>query len=136
MNRFINSILLSSAFTFANVGCSQNNLSPLEGKVVLSDIDFQFAGDTLEIRSQTNPREVAYGEIRPDGSFVIESLKEGLIVKGAASGDYEARVIVADDDFEHKAKGKKAIPKKYTSFETSGLKLSAPSRDATLTLSK
>ncbi len=121
----------------AMIGCGPRTLSPVDGKVLFEPgIDFQFAGDTLEIRSENSPSDVGYGEIKPDGSFTIESLRDGEIVNGAPPGSYRARIVIADDDYDHKAAALKAVPKKYLSFETSGFSLDAPSRGVTLTISK
>lgn len=119
------------------LGCGAESRAPLEGTVLIEpESGFQFSGDTLEIRSISQPSEVAYGEIKPDGSFRIESLVNGVIVQGASAGEYEARIVVADDDSQHKASALKAIPKKYLQFATSGLKVTAPQTHWTIKLSK
>ena len=123
------------------IGCGGSSLAPIQGSIELgSDIGggvhFQFNGDTLEIRSKEDPREIAFASISPDGTFSIESLKGGQILRGANPGDYEARIIIADDDSAHRSAGLKAIPKKYLRFETSGLNLSAPSNDVKLTITR
>lgn len=128
---FLGSLLLAS------LGCGNASLSPVEGKVVLGpNVDFQFAGDTLEIRSGSNPSEVAYAEIQNDGSFSIESLQSGKIVRGANPGEYQARIVISTDDFQHKATALKTIPKKYLKFETSQLVVVAPSTNNTLTIQR
>ncbi|XZE46891.1 hypothetical protein SH467x_002188 [Pirellulaceae bacterium SH467] len=104
--------------------------------VIEPESDFHFSGDTLEIRSKDRPAEVAYGEIKSDGTFRIESLRDGAIVQGTSAGEYEARIVVSDDDSQHKAAAHKAIPKKYLQFASSGLKVAAPNTQVTITISR
>ncbi len=97
---------------------------------------FVFAGDTLELRAKQDLQQIAFGQLNPDGSFRIESLVDGKLVRGAREGIYQARIVIADDDYTHKAQAAKVIPKKYFSFETSGLTVQLPSTDIQLKLSK
>ncbi len=97
--------------------------------------EFVFAGDVLELRLQSDPNVHAFAEIQPDGAFEIDSLVEGEIARGAKPGTYEARIVVSDDDAQHKVQASKAIPKKYLSFETSGLKVEVPSANVKLEIS-
>ncbi len=56
-------------------GCSSSDLAPLQGRVILSeDSNFAFQGDVIELKLQSDPAQLAYGEIQPDGSFTVESL--------------------------------------------------------------
>jgi len=112
-------------------------LGTASGKIVLAEGSaFVFAGDSLEIRHESTARPLAFGQIRPDGSFEIESLVDGVVRKGAAPGTYRARIVVSDDDYEHRALALKSIQKKYLSFDTSYLKLHIPSRNVVLQLRK
>lgn len=117
------------------LGCGRKSEAPLEGVVVIeTESDFHFSGDTLEIRSKDRPAKVAYGEIKADGTFRIESLRDGAIVQGTSAGEYEARIVVSDDDSRHKSAALKAIPKKYMQFASSGLKVTAPNKQVTITI--
>jgi len=117
------------------LGCSAPSLEPASGKIVFEVGNaFVFDGDSIEIRQDSNARSLAFGQIRPDGSFEIESLVDGVVRKGAAPGTYRVRIIVADDDYEHRALAFKSIHRKYLNFDTSDLKLRIPSRDVVLQL--
>ena len=75
----------------------------------------------------------ASGEIKPDGSFTLETLQNGGIVKGARSGTFRARVILPDDDPKAKKAAAQAVNKKFLSFDSSGLSFKSPP-DGTVTL--
>jgi hypothetical protein len=92
--------------------------------------------DTIELRSQADSKQLAFGEIKADGKFKIDSLVNGSVVHGAAPGVYSARIVISDDDYEHKKLSAKSIPKKYFQFETSGLSVTIPSTGVTLQISK
>ncbi len=61
--------------------------------------------------------------------FELKAWWTGKLVRGAREGIYQARIVIADDDYTHKAQAAKVIPKKYFSFETSGLTVQLPSTD-------
>jgi hypothetical protein len=132
--------ILKSLLAFSVVfiaGCSQQGLQSLEGQLVHQDGGaFEFAGDTIELRSQSDPTQHAFGEIKPDGKFKIDSLDEGKILQGAKPGEYVARIVIADDDYEHKKVAAKSINKKFLNFETSGLSVKVPTSGLTLSISK
>ncbi len=133
----LTAIAVLGIFTASVTGCGGKAESPIEGVVVIeSASDFQFSGDTLEVRSVERPAEVAYGEIKSDGTFRIESLRDGAIVEGTSAGEYEARIVVSDDDSKHKSAALKAIPKKYLQFASSGLKVTAPNTQVIIKLSR
>lgn len=135
MRKFKSLYVVLGVSLLATMGCGQSSLSPIEGKVILdANAPFSFAGDTLEIRSQTDPASIAYAEIQADGTFRVESLKQGKIVQGAEPGRYQARIVISTDDPKHKDYALKAIPKKYLKFETSELLVEAPSVGNELTI--
>lgn len=118
-------------------GCSPQGLQSLEGQLVFQDGgSFEFSGDTIELRSQADSKKLAFGEIKPDGKFKIDSLVNGSVVQGTAPGVYSARIVISDDDYEHKKLAAKSINKKYLRFETSGLNVTVPSTGVTLQISK
>lgn len=129
------SVLLVVAVGIA--GCNQKGLQSLDGKVVYQGGEsFSFVGDTIELRSSADASVHAFGEIKPDGTFKIDTLDDGDFASGAKPGSYEARIVISDDDYEHKKLAAKSINKKYLSFETSGLSVTVPSSGATLTISR
>ena len=128
---------LIALLTMSLLGCSPQGLQSLEGKVELQGGEsFAFAGDSVELRSATDASLHAFGEIKPDGTFKIDTLDNGNIVTGAKPGHYEARIVISDDDYEHKKLASKSINKKFLNFETSGLKVTVPSSGLTLKISK
>ena len=125
------------AFLLAvTAGCSPQGLQSLDGKVLYQGGEFVFAGDTLELRSSADASLHAFGEIKPDGTFKVDTLENGKVVTGAKPGKYEARIVISDDDYEHKKLAVKSINKKFLSFESSGLSVTVPSSAVTLTISK
>ena len=119
------------------VGCGPTSQPAASGRVVLPSAGtFSFAGDSVELRSKDKPTQLAFGQIQPDGSFKVESLVDGKIVPGAPPGKYQARLVIADDDYAHKSQAAKAIPKKYFNFDTSTLLVDVPSQDIQLNISK
>lgn len=71
------------------------------------------------------------------GSTIEErSLDEGKILQGAKPGEYVARIVIADGDYEHKKVAAKSINKKFLNFETSGLSVKVPTSGLTLSISK
>ncbi len=123
----------STLFVF---GCSSGELQPLEGRVLLKEGTFPFSGDTIELRSETDSSSHAFGEIKSDGTFTIESLQAGNVVHGASPGAYAARIVISDDDYDHKKLAVKSIHKKYLQFETSGWRVQVPTKGLTLEISK
>ena len=120
----------------ATVGCSPQGLQSLDGKVLYQGGEFVFAGDTIELRSSADASLHAFGEIKPDGTFKVDTLEDGKVVVGAKLGKYEARIVISDDDYDHKKLAAKSINKKYLRFETSGLNVTVPSSGVKLTISK
>ena len=119
------------------VGCGVSDLESVAGKVVMQGQNsFAFAGDVLELRSQADPTAHAFAEIKADGSFEIDSLHGGEITHGVKPGEYDARIVISDDDAQHKQQAIKSINKKYLNFDTSGLKVVVPSPQITLEISK
>lgn len=124
------------ALLAVTVGCSPQGLQSLEGKVLYQGGEFVFAGDTLELRSSADASLHAFGELKPDGTFKVDTLENGKVVTGAKPGKYDARIVISDDDYEHKKLAAKSINKKFLSFESSGLSVTVPSSAVTLTISK
>ncbi len=118
-------------------GCDALPQEEASGRIELSpSLAFQFAGDTLELRAIDDRSKMAFGQVDSDGSFKVESLMNGRVVPGAMPGRYQARVVIADDDYSHKDKAKKVIPKKYLSFDSTPLVVEVPSTNNLLFISK
>ncbi len=129
--------MVCGLLTLTLFGCSESSLQPLAGKIkYVGDSEFAFSGDVVELRSQSDPSINAYGEVQPDGSFEVDSLDQGKIVKGAKPGKYAVRLVIADDDYEHKKLASKAINKKYFSFDTSGLEVDVPATNVAISITR
>lgn len=134
MRSLIHSII--PAVILALVGCGSSELHTLDGRVVLQDAsEFVFSDDVLELRLEANPLQRAFGHIESDGSFHIETLDAGKIANGVRDGVYEARIVLSDDNPQHGKLASKAIDRKFTRFETSGLRVQVPSKDVVLHVS-
>ena len=102
---------------------------PVRGKVELAGGDARnLAGATVEAAMDADPSVRASGVIAEDGSFALETLHAGVILKGAREGTYKARIILgdADDDRQARRRQREALNSKYTKFETSGLSFQVP----------
>jgi hypothetical protein len=84
-------------------------------------------GANVEAALDSDPTVRASGVIEPDGTFSLETLHEGKILKGAQAGNYKARIILSDDgDRESKRQQRTAVHPKFFKFETSGLAFQVP----------
>src|SRR5688572_30500176 len=84
-------------------GCGGGGIKtyPVRGKVVLADGDVkELAGSHVEFMLESDPLVRSNGIIGPDGSFQMETLHEGKILRGAPEGTYKARIIPGDPDDE------------------------------------
>ena len=90
-----------AAFVPGVIGCSSDNKPktyPVKGKVVLKQGDVKrLAEGYVELRSMDDPKVIAMGEIKPDGSFEVGSQVEGQDYAGAPEGTYQARIILPTD---------------------------------------
>lgn len=103
----------------------------VSGRIVLKGGDIaQLTGSTLEVALSTAPQVRGFGEIKPDGSFQLQSLQSGELRSGVLEGHYTARIIPNDDDRSTRLRAAKAIAPRYLKFETSGLKVNAPTPDS------
>jgi len=127
------SLSLVAAFTLSLlVGCGSGvKTHPVAGKIEIPSGEIQpLAGHTIELALDSDPNIRAAGQIQPDGTFELETLHGGTVLKGALPGTYKARLVLADDDIKQKALATKAIPQRYLQFEKSGLALQVPATDA------
>jgi len=115
------------------LGCSGSNYPTLNGKVIHRESpDLKFSSDSIELQSVSDPKLVAYGGLSESGEFAIESLVDGKIHRGAPAGKYRVRLLISDDDFEHKTLLSRKIDPKYLSFELSGWTLEVPGTNVSL----
>jgi hypothetical protein len=121
-------------------GCGGEELKtyPVSGKVVLADGDVQqLAGSYVEFMLESDPLMRASGTIGPDGRFEVETLYKGKVLKGAAEGKYQARIILSDDDGGTPKRRSQLVHNRFLDFKTSGLSLTVPtSGEATFNVSR
>ena len=116
---------------FGTTGCGPTGPKThvVKGQVQLPDGDIKvLAGHALQVIQENNPQIQAYADIKPDGSFALETYDQGEIRKGALEGRYKARIVLADDDAEIRAQAVRAVPPAYLQFETSDLTIEVPAK--------
>ncbi|QEL17110.1 hypothetical protein [Limnoglobus roseus] len=83
-------------------------------------------GSTLDVAVPNNPLLRSSGTITPDGTVELETLHAGKIRRGVQEGNYQVRIILADDDREQRRKAAKTVAPRFLKFESSGLSLTVP----------
>jgi len=84
---------------FGAVGCGSAGPTTyrVNGKVELVGGEVKhLAGHHIEAVLTGEPTVRASGEIQQDGSFTLETLHAGVILKGAREGNYQVRIILSD----------------------------------------
>jgi len=101
---------------------------PVKGRIELEKGDIaDLADSTIEIAQNTDPNIRSSGSIRADGTFELETLYTGVILRGAMPGEYNARLVLSDDgDREAKKKRRALVPPRYLSTNTSGWLMQVP----------
>lgn len=134
--------LLAPAVLLGLAGCSGAGIKthPIRGKLELKDGDVKLlTGSFVECMLENDPLVRASGKITPDGSFTLETVHEGQVLKGVREGAYKARIVLADEDDEGvpKNRGKNPVHKRFLDFQTSGLSITVPARgNITISVSK
>src|SRR4051812_41405007 len=115
--------VLAAVGMLALAGCADGPKTyPVSGKVALAGGEVQkLAGHHIEAALGSDPNVRASGVIGPDGTFTLETLHAGKILKGALEGTYRVRLIPADEDDNGKKLKKPPIAAKHLNFATSGL---------------
>ena len=111
------------------VGCADGTpkVYPVTGKVVFASGDLsKLAGHHVEAALEGDPNVRAAGVIGADGSFALETLYNGKILKGAPEGKYKVRILPADEDDNGKRLKKPPVAKRHLAFDDSGLSLQVP----------
>ena len=75
------------------------------------------------------PTVRAYGLIKDDGSFELETLRAGVLQSGAAEGKYRVPVALSDDDPEARNRATQAVNPRFLTFDSSGLSIQVPNND-------
>jgi len=108
-------------------GCRGGRLpvAPVQGKVLYRGNPLEFGG----VMFQPDVGPPAKGKINPDGTFRLTTYREG---DGAVIGVHRVRVTCFDiqrpgyqqaQSEQEAGAGRSLIPRKYTNFATSGLKV-------------
>ena len=120
--------ILVPLILLALVGCNRGpKLHAVQGKLQLTGGEVaDLSGSTIEAVSTSDPTVRASGEIKPDGSFTLETLQGGAIRKGALEGEYQVRFILTDEDPAARKKAAKALARRYLKTETANLSLTVP----------
>jgi hypothetical protein len=127
---------LLAVLLILTLGCSDPTYLTVKGQVIHRDsTDLRFASDSIELQSVSDPKLIAYGGLSETGEFNIESLVNGKIMRGVPAGKYRVRLVVSDDDYEHKKLFASKIDQKYSSYERSGWSLEVPSNNVSLEIS-
>lgn len=119
-------------------GCGRGPKTyPVKGIVELTNGEVTLlAGSQVELASLDDPAIRASGEIRADGSFKLQTLHNGDTIGGARLGNYQARIILADDDQANLRRASQAVAPRFRDFKTSGLTVTVPAGEVvTLTVS-
>jgi hypothetical protein len=122
------------------VGCSNQSIKthPVSGKVEIKDGDVAIlTGSSVEFKHESDESFRPYGNIDSSGKFTVKTPFKGEILLGAPEGKYKARIILGDQSDEGVPKRKgDPIHKRFLDFNTSGLSVTVPSGDYTVSLSK
>jgi hypothetical protein len=102
----------------------------VSGKVEVSGGDVKdLAGGYVEAALTTDPTLRASGEIQEDGSFILETLHNGVTLRGAREGTYQVRLILPDNDKGRLRRAQELVAPRFLQFKTSGLTLTVPPPD-------
>jgi hypothetical protein len=118
--------LALAGLSLLGCGAGGPTTHPVKGKVVLAEGDVkQLAGCTVEAMLTEDPNVRASGSVAEDGTFTLETVQDGRIVKGAREGKYQVRILRSSDD-DGRGKSRLPLDPRFGKFETSGLTLQVP----------
>jgi hypothetical protein len=126
----IGAVVVAAVASWSATGCGPDGpkMHTVRGRVEVAGGDAKhLAGANVEAALDSDPTKRASGVIEPDGTFTLETLHEGKILKGAQAGSYKARIVLSDDgDRESKRQQRTAVHPRFFKFETSGLAFQVP----------
>jgi hypothetical protein len=123
-------VLLTAFALLPGCGDGGPKTHRVSGRVELPGTDASLlAGHNIEAALSTDPNVRASGVIGSDGRFVLETLQNGAMRRGAVAGTYNARLVLSDDDPASRRRVAQAIAGRYLKFETSGLTFQVPTSD-------
>jgi len=120
--------VLALVFLLGVLGCSGGPKTyTVQGKVELKGYEVKYlAGCYVEAALASDNTVRSSGEIQPDGSFKLQTLRDGVILRGAVEGNYQARILLSDDDPKAKYIQSVVIDPKFRDFAKSGLTFQVP----------
>jgi hypothetical protein len=136
----LRSKVITALTLFWLVGCGGPSIKthPVSGKVEIKDGDAAvLTGSTIELKHQSDESLRPYGNFDSAGNFTVKTVHQGEVLEGAPEGQYSARIVLADESDEGVPKRKgEVIHRRFLNFETSGLSVTVPSDQVTVTLSR
>ncbi len=131
---------VGTVIALAAMGCSAKSIKtyPVRGKVQLQDGDVRvLTGSHVELMQESNPEIRASGKIEPGGGYTLQTQYQSKILSGAPEGKYKVRIVLADESDEGVPKRKgDPIHRRFFDFDKSGISLTVPGGDYTISLSK
>ncbi len=123
-------------------GCSGPAIKThaVSGKVEVKDGDVaMLTGSTVQLVQEGDETIRPYGNIDASGNFTVKTVYKGEILQGAPAGKYKERLMLGDESDEgvpsRKGKGNVIHPR-FLEFDKSGLSITVPSADYTVSLSR
>jgi hypothetical protein len=110
----------------------------VEGRVILPGVDLrQLAGGRVEVTLPSDRRVQAAGEIGEDGRFSLKTIHAGQPLIGAPQGEYQARIVLSDEDRGNRLRRGLPVARRFSNFKTSGLSVRIPPEgDVTLAVAR
>ena len=135
----IRAVVLGAAL-LAGFGCGRPapKTFAVEGRVVLPGVDpRQLAGGRVEVVLPGDRTVQAAGEIGEDGRFSLQTIHAGKPLVGAPRGEYQARIVLSDEDRGDRLRRGLPVARRFSNFKTSGLSVRVPPEgDVTLAVAR
>jgi hypothetical protein len=112
-------------------GCSSGGPKtfPVQGKIEIAGGNVEdLAGCHVETALVSDNTKHSSGEIKKDGSFVLETNETGITRRGAREGKHEVRIIIALDDRKAQIKAEQTVAPRFLDFKSSGLTIDVPTK--------
>jgi hypothetical protein len=128
IHRFVTAPLLALAVLAAGCGGGGLKTYPVRGKVVLADGDVSILADSyVEAALESNTNVRASGRLRPDGTFELQTLRDGAVRNGAEAGTYVVRISLEEEGSRDVQKRRQAaVHPRFLDPKQSGLKIEVP----------
>ena len=115
----------------AGCGATTPTTSPVQGKVLVPGGDVRtLAGAHVQAVLVNDLRVEAQGEIQDDGTFTLETIHDGVSMRGVQAGEYQVRIVLSDEDRGFRRRKGQVIAPRFAQYKTSGLTLQVPTSGA------